>query len=197
MPNSAPGPRAAYDPGALARKPTLPGATVTLVPLAARHTDAMWRFTDDEETNRLTGTRRAFTHDEIRHWCTTRPDQRDRLDLAVEDRATGRFLGELALNDVDADNASAHYRIALTPDSTGRGIGTEATVLLLRHAFGTVRLHRVELEVYAYNPRATRVYEKAGFRHEGRARQAHHWAGEYHDVLRMAALRPEWLAAHP
>ncbi|MFF2953546.1 GNAT family N-acetyltransferase [Kitasatospora sp. NPDC057965] len=186
-----------FDPGALAHKPTLPGATVTLVPLSARHTDPMWRFTSDEETNRLTGTRRAFTHDEIRDWCTTRPDRPDRLDLAVEDRATGRFLGELALNDLDPDSASAGYRIALTPDSTGRGAGTEATLLLLRHAFATVRLHRVHLEVFAYNPRAARAYEKAGFQHEGRARQAHHWAGEYHDVLRMAALRPEWLAAHP
>ncbi|AUY51582.1 GNAT family protein [Streptomyces sp. CB01881] len=180
---------------ALAEKPTLHGPTITLVPLAAHHTEPMWRFTADEETNRLTGTRQAFTQDQIRTWCATRAEQPDRLDLAVEDPATGRFLGELALNDLDRDNASASFRIALTPGSTGRGIGTEATRLLLRHAFEEVRLHRVHLEVWAFNERAARAYEKAGFILEGRARQAHHWAGEFHDVLHMAALRDEWLAA--
>ncbi|WP_395296015.1 GNAT family N-acetyltransferase [Kitasatospora hibisci] len=180
---------------ALVEKPTLHSPLVTLVPLSARHSESVWEAVLDEETNRLTGNRRAFTRDEIQDWCTTRPDQPDRLDLAIEDPATGRFLGELALNGLDRDNASASFRIALTPESTGRGIGTAATRLLLRHAFEEVRLHRVSLEVYDYNPRAARAYEKAGFTLEGRARQAHRWDGRFHDVLHMAALRDEWLAA--
>ncbi|MGW4893408.1 GNAT family N-acetyltransferase [Kitasatospora sp. NPDC004240] len=180
------------DEAALARKPTLIGPTVRLVPLEARHADAMWRTLGDPGTNRLTGTRRDFTRDEIRDWCASRPEQPDRLDLAVEDPATGRFLGEAVLNELDRDNGCAEFRIALGPDSTGRGIGTEATRLLLRYAFEEVRLHRVSLEVYSYNPRAARAYEKAGFVHEGRARQAHLWDGERYDVLHMAALRDEW-----
>ncbi|MER7753034.1 GNAT family protein [Kitasatospora sp. NPDC097643] len=184
------------DLAALADKPTLHGPTVRLVPMEARHTDPMWELCHDEETNRLTGTRTAFTRDQIQRWCTTRPDQTDRLDLVIEDPATGRFLGETALTDVDPDNASASYRIALTPDSTGRGLGTETTVLVLRHAFETIRLHRVHLEVFDHNERAAHAYRKAGFTIEGRARQAHQWNGRYHDVLHMAALREEWLRAH-
>ncbi|MFJ9694199.1 GNAT family N-acetyltransferase [Kitasatospora sp. NPDC101183] len=184
------------DLAALAVKPTLHGPTVRLVPLAARHTDPMWDLCADGTTNRLTGTRTAFTRDRIERWCTTRADQPDRLDLAVEDPATGRFLGETALNDLDPDNSSASFRIALTPDSTGRGLGTETAHLVLRHAFETIRLHRVHLEVYEYNERAVRAYEKAGFHHEGRARESHHWDGRYWDTLHMAALREEWLATH-
>ncbi|MFH8383046.1 GNAT family N-acetyltransferase [Kitasatospora sp. NPDC018058] len=184
------------DLSALSVKPVLHGPSVRLVPLDTRHTDPMWELCADPETNRLTGTRTAFTRDQIEDWCTTRPDQPDRLDLAVEDPATGRFLGDTALTDVDPDNSSADFRIALTPDSTGRGIGTQTTLLVLRHAFETVRLHRVHLEVYAYNERAARAYRKAGFTLEGRARQAHHWDGRYWDVLHMAALRDDWLATH-
>ncbi|KJS61776.1 GNAT family N-acetyltransferase [Streptomyces rubellomurinus] len=184
------------DLAALAVKPVLHGPTVRLVPLDARHTEPMYRLCTDQETNRLTGTRTAFTREQIQQWCATRPEQPDRLDLAVEDPATGRFLGEVALNDLDPDNSAADYRIALTPDSTGRGIGTEATLLVLRHAFETIRLHRVQLEVHEYNERAARAYRKAGFTLEGRARQAHHWDGRYWDVLHMAALREEWLRAH-
>ncbi|MFE5582932.1 GNAT family N-acetyltransferase [Kitasatospora sp. NPDC056531] len=184
------------DLSALAVKPTLHGPTIRLVPLDARHTEPMWRLCTDRETNRLTGTRAVFTRDQIENWCTTRPDQPDRLDLAVEDPATGRFLGETALNDVDSDNSSAGFRIALTPDSTSHGIGTEATLLVLRHAFETVRLHRVHLDVYEYNERAAHAYRKAGSTLEGRARRAHRWDDRYWDVLSMAALRDDWLAAH-
>ncbi|MFB7124838.1 GNAT family N-acetyltransferase [Kitasatospora sp. NPDC056273] len=184
------------DLAALAMKPTLHGPTIRLVPLDERHTDPMWELCADETTRRLTGTRTAFTRDRIHQWCTTRAQQPDRLDLAVEDPATGRFLGEAALNDVDPDNSSAGYRIALTPDHTGRGIGTETTLLVLRHAFETIRLHRVHLEVFEYNERAAHSYRKSGFTLEGRSRQAHHWDDRYWDVLQMAALRDEWLATH-
>ncbi|MFE4971726.1 GNAT family N-acetyltransferase [Kitasatospora sp. NPDC056651] len=184
------------DLAALAVKPTLHGPTIRLVPLAERHTDPMWQSCADETTNRLTGTRATFTREQIHQWCTTRAEQPDRLDLAIEDPATGRFLGETALNDVDPDNSSAGYRIALTPGNTDRGIGTETTLLILRHAFETIRLNRVHLAVFEYNERAAHTYRKCGFTLEGRARQAHHWDDRYWDVLTMAALRDEWLATH-
>ncbi|MFE6738492.1 GNAT family N-acetyltransferase [Streptomyces tubercidicus] len=82
------------------------------------------------------------------------------------------------------------FRIALVPDATDRGIGSEATRLLLDYAFERVRLHRVQLEVFDYNPRARRAYEKCGFEVEGRMREALYWDGARHDVLVMAALRP-------
>ncbi|MFI6156621.1 GNAT family N-acetyltransferase [Kitasatospora sp. NPDC051170] len=75
-------------------------------------------------------------------------------------------------------------------------LGARTALLLLRHAFETIRLHRVHLDVYECNERAIRSYEKAGFILEGRARQSHHWDGRYWDTLTMAALREEWLATH-
>ncbi|MFF2141307.1 GNAT family N-acetyltransferase [Kitasatospora sp. NPDC058190] len=148
------------DLSALAVKPTLHGPTIRLVPLDARHTEPMWKLCTDRETNRLTGTRAVFTRDRIEDWCTTRPDQPDRLDLAFEDPATGR------------------------------GIGTETTLLVLRHAFETVRLHRVHLDVYEYNERAVHAYRKAGFTLAGRARQAHHWDDRYWVSSQCTGLRP-------
>jgi RimJ/RimL family protein N-acetyltransferase len=53
-------------------------------------------------------------------------------------------------------------------------------------------LHRIFLRVHADNQRAIRVYEKIGFVHEGRQRQAEFHGGQYHDLLFMSMLRPEW-----
>jgi RimJ/RimL family protein N-acetyltransferase len=55
-----------------------------------------------------------------------------------------------------------------------------------------LNLHRVWLHVYEFNPRAVRVYEKVGFRHEGRLRQAIFHDGRYWDTLVMGLLHAEW-----
>jgi RimJ/RimL family protein N-acetyltransferase len=55
-----------------------------------------------------------------------------------------------------------------------------------------LNLNRIALEVYENNPRAVRSYEKAGFLHEGRKRQAMFKEGKYVDILLMSVLRSEW-----
>ncbi|MFG2826282.1 GNAT family N-acetyltransferase [Streptomyces sp. NPDC048434] len=178
------------DATALSEKPVLTGARIRLAPLSSRHAAAFHTAAVDPETRRLTGTHHDFTLEEMQAWCAGSADRADRLDLAIEDRETGGFLGELALSGIDPPNAHGSFRIALTPDATGRGIGSEAIRLLLDYAFDRVGLHRVQLEVFDYNPRARRTYEKCGFEVEGRMREALFWDGAWHDVFVMAALRP-------
>ena len=69
----------------------------------------------------------------------------------------------MAVMDLDPPNASASYRIALGPDAVGRGLGTEATQLMVAHLLDVVGLHRIELDVYVFNERARRSYERCGF----------------------------------
>ena len=64
--------------------------------------------------------------------------------------------------------------------------------LLLRHGFRTLNLNRVYLRVHADNKRAIRTYEKVGFVHEGKLRQAVYKNGKYKDVLLMSVLHDEW-----
>ena len=75
----------------------------------------------------------------------------------------------------------------------GKGYGTDAMRLALRYAFMELNLHRVTLGVFEYNPRAIRSYEKAGFREEGRRRQALLRSGRRWDEIEMGILREEWL----
>jgi RimJ/RimL family protein N-acetyltransferase len=178
-----------------ADKPTLTGELVVLRPLTDADVPAVMSALTDSESMRLTGTHRRFTVEQVatalREWST----RDDRIDLAVIDRATGRHAGEVVLNELDGDNLSCNFRIALTTDHTNRGLGTEATRLILRHAFDTVGVHRVELDVYSFNPRARRVYEKVGFVYEGTRRHALRWNGEWVDAYIMAMLADDW-AAH-
>jgi RimJ/RimL family protein N-acetyltransferase len=78
-------------------------------------------------------------------------------------------------------------------------MGTEATRLIVGYGFEMLRLHRISLEVYAFNPRARRAYEKVGFVAEGVLRDALLWDGERVDATVMSILAPEWAThrGHP
>ena len=160
-------------PISLSTKPTLTGDKVELRPVTVENVDFI--PDDDPEAMRLTGSHprpEPLNRESMREWYVTRADHDDRLDLAVVDRTTGQFAGEVVLNELDRDNESCNFRILLCGDANrGRGLGTEATRLILRHAFENVGLHRVDLEVYEFNPRARRVYEEVGFVFEGTRRQ--------------------------
>ncbi|UXY31906.1 GNAT family N-acetyltransferase [Streptomyces sp. HUAS TT20] len=114
----------------------------------------------------------------------TRQEEDDRLDLAVVDQTTGNVMW-------DPVDESCGFRICLVPGTYGRGLGTEATRLIVG-GFEKLGLHRISLEVYVFNPRARRVYEKVGFVAEGVLRDALLWEGERVDATVMSIPAPEW-----
>ncbi|MHA1583771.1 MAG: GNAT family N-acetyltransferase, partial [Promethearchaeota archaeon] len=69
---------------------------------------------------------------------------------------------------------------------------TEAMKLLVEYGFRELNMNRIELEVFASNPRAKRCYEKVGFKEEGCKRQAQFINGKYIDEYFMSIIRLEW-----
>ncbi|MDX2400228.1 GNAT family N-acetyltransferase [Microbacterium algeriense] len=167
---------------------TLMTPRLRLEPLGPSHIDGAMEGISDPETLRLTGTRRTFSRDDVLRHLTSLADRDDRADWAIIDLATERYVGEVVLNELEPDDAAMNFRIALNPGWMGRGYGTEAARAVLDHAFDDLGVHRVGLDVFAFNPRAERSYEKAGFRHEGRQRETLFWDGEWVDSILMAAL---------
>ena len=105
----------------------------------------------------------------------------------------GVLIDNVGLSDLDWKNRSAFLGIVIAEkEYWGRGYGSDAIVALLRFAFGEMNLHRIYLSVFDFNQRAIRCYEKCGFRHEGRAREALFRDGRYHDAFQMAILRQEF-----
>jgi L-phenylalanine/L-methionine N-acetyltransferase len=72
----------------------------------------------------------------------------------------------------------------------GRGAGKAMIAALLDAADRWYNIVRVELEVYADNERAIRLYESFGFEHEGRKRLHVYRDGRYVDNLVMGRIRP-------
>jgi RimJ/RimL family protein N-acetyltransferase len=104
-----------------------------------------------------------------------------------------RLIGFVGLGGIQWNNGDAFVGISLGErQDWGKGYGTDAMRVLLRYAFDELNLHRVSLDVFEYNPRAIRSYEKAGFTVEGRCRQYLHREGKRWDLIFMGILREEW-----
>jgi len=178
-----------------ATKPTLRGTRTTLRPFRDEDQPALAEAIADPEVLRLTGTvrttaeatgRRPVVDEGLRRWYGSRNAQTDRLDLAVVDNATDACVGEVVLHEWSPPDARCAFRILIGPAGRDRGLGTEATRLLLDHAFTALPLRRITLRVYAFNPRAQHVYEKAGFTVDGIERAALHFDGEPVDAVLMS-----------
>jgi RimJ/RimL family protein N-acetyltransferase len=115
--------------------------------------------------------------------------------MAIHVRATDLLIGTCALSQLDADNGSALFHITIgEKEAWGHGFGTEATRLMIDHAFGSLGLHRIGLTVFAFNERAIRSYRSVGFVVEGRAREAIWREGRWWDEISMSILAEDWRA---
>jgi RimJ/RimL family protein N-acetyltransferase len=102
-------------------------------------------------------------------------------------------VGLVSLTGIDPVHRRGEFHLLIgRRDLHGRGLGSDATRRMLRHAFHDLNLHRVFLSVLSSNAAAIRVYEKAGFLREGLARQAAYKRGRYEDLVEMAILSREF-----
>ncbi|MFG2048576.1 GNAT family N-acetyltransferase [Micromonospora sp. NPDC048935] len=83
---------------------------------------------------------------------------------AALDRESGEFLGWFAL-DPSADGTEAELGYRLRRSTWGRGLATEGSRALVRHAFEIVGVRRVWAETMTVNERSRRVMVKAGLRY--------------------------------
>jgi RimJ/RimL family protein N-acetyltransferase len=114
-------------------------------------------------------------------------------EVTSQGEETWKLIGTCGFFNHDQRNASAEFGIMIGVKSYwDKGYGTEAVRLLAKHGFNTINLHRIYLRVLETNPRAIHAYEKAGFTHEGRQRQADFKDGKYLDLLVMSMLKNEF-----
>ena len=130
---------------------------------------AFRRWYSDAEVARLTRYRDGpMRLDEIDRFFTARVLGIDSLTFAVHLRAKDRLIGSCAFSQLDTDNGSAMFHITIgEKDMWGHGYGTEATRLMLAHAFTNWASTASALAVFAFNERAIRSYEKVRLRGRG------------------------------
>ncbi|QUI21671.1 GNAT family N-acetyltransferase [Vallitalea pronyensis] len=103
-------------------------------------------------------------------------------------------IGITSLISIDSYNRNAEFIIDIGDKSFwGKGIGREATTMILDYAFKELNLHRIYLRVFTFNERAINLYRTIGFIEEGVAREALFRFGKWHGIVSMSILQEEYL----
>jgi RimJ/RimL family protein N-acetyltransferase len=178
----------------LKHKPIITGEKVILRPFKIEEDlPFLEECLQDPEVIKLTGSTKNFNRQEVWNWYNTRNEQEDRLDLAIVDKSTNKLVGEVVANLYNAEQNSMSFRILIGPRGRNRGLGTEATQLLVDYIFQHTDIDYMTLGVYAFNPRAKAVYEKVGFVFDSIDEKDLEYEGEWIDSINMKLARESWM----
>ncbi|HWI54276.1 MAG TPA: GNAT family protein [Desulfobacteria bacterium] len=119
-------------------------------------------------------------------------DDHDTLRLIIE-TLTGKPIGFISLGDIDRDSHKAEVGMLIgEKEFWDRGFGTEGLKLLIKYLFYEMDFNRIGLEVFEYNTRAKKAYQKIGFKVEGLLRQALFRKNKYYDIFIMGILKQDF-----
>jgi UDP-4-amino-4,6-dideoxy-N-acetyl-beta-L-altrosamine N-acetyltransferase len=109
--------------------------------------------------------------------------------------ADGVEVGSIYLRDIDPVHKKAEFGIFIGDDAqTGKGIGSQATRLIVDYGFRMLGLNKIFLRVLANNEAAVHCYEKAGFAREGYFKEDVCIHNRFYDVIFMAIWKKGWEA---
>ncbi len=113
--------------------------------------------------------------------------------FAIIDKQNDRLNGRISIMCVDLINRRAMLAIVIGDKNYWNGgFGTEATGLMLDYGFNILNLNSVYPNVFSYNKRGIRCYEKCGFRVAGKLRESRLFADKYYDTVMMDILKDEY-----
>lgn len=119
---------------------------------------------------------------------------RDLMLLGIYDNETGKHIGNITLSDINYWNRNAYIGYLLGDKNfTGRGVVTDACLMLMYYGFNKLNLERIHGGVSSRHPASIRVCEKVGLVVEGRRRQHLFRNGEWSDDIIVGALKSEWM----
>ena len=132
------------------------------------------RWSNNSEYSRLlfSGVTYPRSKKSVKEWIEKQreKDPPEFLLFMIRRLEDDRLIGEIGLDGIKWNHGYSYVGISIGErEMWGKGYGTDAMRIILRFAFSELNLHRVSLDVFDYNPRAIRSYEKVGFVREGLA----------------------------
>lgn len=146
-----------------------------------------WRNAPSVQKNMYT--RHDITLSEHRSWWKRVSESKDQRYFLFQYQ--GASLGVVGFTQIQDSDSNASWAFYASPQAP-RGTGSRMEFLALEHAFHSMRLHKLNCEVLAFNKPVINLHKKFGFNIEGTLREQHRVDGVYVDVIRLGILKTEW-----
>jgi RimJ/RimL family protein N-acetyltransferase len=174
----------------------LEGRHVRLVPMTREHVPGLWQAAGDPELWRWT-TSQVHSEDDLRRYVDAALAMQasgTALPFVTTDAVTGQIVGSTRFANAEGPRVEIGWTWITRPWQR-TAINTEAKYLMLRHAFESLGLLRVELKTDALNARSRAAILRIGAREEGVLRK--HMVtegGRVRDSVLFSITDDEWPA---
>ena len=149
-----------------------------------------WREDEDIVKN-IVGKKYFVSHEYERKWINDAIFDQSSVKLAICLKETKEHIGNVYLNKIDHMNKNCRFGILLGDRNLwDQGLGSEAAILMLDHAFYDLGMVRVVSKQLLTNKRS-RLHQ-CGFKHEGILRKAVFKNGEYCDLNILSIIREDF-----
>ena len=127
---------------------------------------------NDQIVNKYLETRKASISD-LKQYIKEKNKNPNCLFLGIFYKKNKKHIGNIKLEPIDFKNKEAVFGILIgNKKYWGKGIGTEATELIVDYAFKQLKLDKITLGVISENKGAIKAYKKAGFKIERTEKKA-------------------------
>ena len=154
------------------------------------------KFVNDGELKKLLAPGIPFpmTLWEEEEWIKSQKGNKNgEYNFAIEDIETNNYIGGCGINEVNWTTRVATVGIMIgNKDYWNKGYGTDAMRVLIKFIFENMNIRKIKLNVFSFNLRAQKCYEKCGFKVEGVLKDEIFKDSKYYDEIIMSVFRSEY-----
>jgi len=173
--------------------PFLCGKKVDLCPVTSEDIEILKKGYNDPDVRDAMFMYFPLTTEDTENKIEAMAKEEKAINLMIVEKETQKVVGHTALVRPDwISRMMTFYIVLLDKTVWGKGLGSEATGMVVTYGFNMLNLNRIQLHVNAENEPAKAVYKKIGFKHEGTLRQAMYKNQKYYDFWLMSILAEEF-----
>jgi RimJ/RimL family protein N-acetyltransferase len=172
----------------------LASARVILRPFSKDDAPRLHRWINDPEVRRFLTPHFPITLESEEEWVKSLSKQNDKEVLLAIETPEGEHIGSMGLHRINwIDRTSTTGALIGNKEYWGKGLGTEAKMLLLHYAFNTLNLRKICSQALVFNERSISYSKKCGYKEEGVLKEHIFREGKYWDLVQLAVFRDDFM----
>jgi len=169
------------------------GKNIILRPLKIDDLEKVNEWRNNLELIKMTqGIRFPKTIEMDRDWFENalKDKSNNNIYFGIDEIEKNEFIGIIQLTNIDYISGTCVIGISIGDKSKrGKGYSMEAQKLLYEYAFKMLNIRKITSYVAVYNNISIKMFEKGGFKEEGKLQKHIFIDGKYHDVVILSLFR--------
>lgn len=160
------------------------GEQIYFRPIIKEDTDMVLRWRNGEKVVKNFIYRKPISREEHLSWLENKVNTGLVQQFIICDKKTDKALGSIYLQNYDEKESSVEEGIFLgEPEAFGRGIGVEATNMLVDYVFANMSCQTITARVLGYNMASRSMFEKSGFVQSAFYKKKYEFDGKQADLV--------------